>query len=208
VAELKGSYREPGFYWFRVFGWGLTWKRTDMHRLLFSERVLGHGWQVGRWRIGGAKAVSDPIMVYVRWFDSAVYGGEAFDPKDLAGYCENETAGLLIADDDEKITVALDRCIETEKIRLALCIPRVNVRSVQYFHPSREADTGRGQHATVLKSLAASQSREVALRTALQSAVNNCRLCDGTGFSGFAIKRDCALCAPWRKALESRTPPP
>lgn len=72
-------------------------------------------------------------IAYIRWFDSGVYKGEAFDPKDLGGYCENESTGLLVADDDDKITIALDRCIDTGNIRLAICIPRANVRSVQYF---------------------------------------------------------------------------
>ncbi len=36
--------------WFRVFGWGLAWKDTRKHSLLFSERELGHGLQVWHWR--------------------------------------------------------------------------------------------------------------------------------------------------------------
>lgn len=69
-------------------------------------------------------------IAYVRWFDSAIY----HDPcqlEDLSGYCENESAGLLIAQDADKITLAVDRCLDTKEIRMVLCIPMVNVRRVR-----------------------------------------------------------------------------
>lgn len=77
-------------------------------------------------------------IAYVRWFDSSIYKGEAFDPKLLHGFCENQSAGLLIADDGDSIAIALDFCVDSGEIRLALCIPRVNVRSIQYFDATVE----------------------------------------------------------------------
>lgn len=38
------GYRELGLWWFRVLGYGVRWKDTRRHRLLFSERVLDRGW--------------------------------------------------------------------------------------------------------------------------------------------------------------------
>ncbi len=32
------SYRRDGIGWFRIFGYGIHWKDTRRHRLLFSER--------------------------------------------------------------------------------------------------------------------------------------------------------------------------
>jgi hypothetical protein len=37
--------------WFRIFGFGLSWKNTDTVDLLFSERVLKRGFQVGKYRV-------------------------------------------------------------------------------------------------------------------------------------------------------------
>ncbi len=79
-------------------------------------------------------------LVYVRWFDSAIYQGGTYIAEDLTGPTENETAGLLVADDEENITVALDFCRETNAFRCVLCIPKVNVRCVEHFHSSPEGD--------------------------------------------------------------------
>jgi hypothetical protein len=40
------GYRTHGLWWFRLFGWGVCWKRVAEHPLLFSERVLHRGWTV------------------------------------------------------------------------------------------------------------------------------------------------------------------
>lgn len=40
------------FGWFRVFGKGLKWKDTSIHRLMFSERNgYKKGLKIGRWYI-------------------------------------------------------------------------------------------------------------------------------------------------------------
>jgi hypothetical protein len=70
-------------------------------------------------------------LVYVRWFDSAIYTGQACQPGELTGVCENESAGLLVQEDAEKITLALDRCLDTKDVRLVLCIPKANVRQIR-----------------------------------------------------------------------------
>lgn len=70
-----------------------------------------------------------PTLAYVRWFDSAIYHGPV-DPDELAGYSEMESAGLLIEETEDRVTLALDRN-ENGSLRLVLCIPRANIRSVQ-----------------------------------------------------------------------------
>lgn len=72
-------------------------------------------------------------LVLVRWFDSALYRGEACAPDDISGFCENESAGLLVREDEQSITLALDRCIDTADVRCVLCIPKANVRTVRRF---------------------------------------------------------------------------
>jgi hypothetical protein len=46
------GHRAAGLWWVRVFGWGVSCKDVRRRPLLFSERVLGHGLQIGRWRLG------------------------------------------------------------------------------------------------------------------------------------------------------------
>jgi hypothetical protein len=79
------------------------------------------------------KVLPTTKLAYVRWFDSAIYKGEACQPEDLTGTCENESAGVLVKEDDKEITIALDRCLDTKDVRLVLCVPKANVRSIQHF---------------------------------------------------------------------------
>lgn len=72
-------------------------------------------------------------VAYVRWFDSAIYTGEACQIDELTGYSEMESAGVLLDEDDDKITLAVDRSLETKNVRLVICIPKANVREVQRF---------------------------------------------------------------------------
>jgi hypothetical protein len=81
-------------------------------------------------------------IVYVRWFDSAIYKGEACHPDLLGGACENESAGVLVREDDDSITIALDRCLDTGDVRLVLCVPRANVLSVRRFRASPISSSG------------------------------------------------------------------
>jgi hypothetical protein len=52
----------------------------------------------------------------VRWFDASITQGETVDADDAAGVLENESAGVLVREDAESITIALDRCIGTGKV--------------------------------------------------------------------------------------------
>lgn len=43
--------RAKGIWWFRVFGYGLHWKDTRAHPLLFSQRAgFRKGFILGSWR--------------------------------------------------------------------------------------------------------------------------------------------------------------
>ena len=33
------GYREKGLWWFRIFGYGIHYKNTKLHLVLFSERT-------------------------------------------------------------------------------------------------------------------------------------------------------------------------
>lgn len=49
--------KHHGGFWLRVFGWGFSIKDTTKVRLLFSERELGHGLQIGKYRVRGLKPI-------------------------------------------------------------------------------------------------------------------------------------------------------
>ena len=70
-------------------------------------------------------------VAYVRWFDSAISGAEMRERADAVGMMENESAGVLIAEDKKSITIALDHCLDTDGVRCTLCIPKVNVRKIK-----------------------------------------------------------------------------
>ena len=72
-------------------------------------------------------------LVYLRWFDSSITRGETCSAEEAAGILENESAGVLVAEDEKSITIAMDRCPETGGLRCTLCVPRVNLRSVRRF---------------------------------------------------------------------------
>lgn len=70
-------------------------------------------------------------IVYLRWFDSSITHGGTVTPEEAAGVCENESVGLLVREDEASITIALDRCIDTQGLRCTLCVPRVNIRALR-----------------------------------------------------------------------------
>jgi hypothetical protein len=67
-------------------------------------------------------------LAYVRWFDSALVKDDYCRAEDVTGYMENESCGILIRQNDNEVVIALDRCLDTQQLRLVLCIPRANVR--------------------------------------------------------------------------------
>ena len=76
---------------------------------------------------------SGTTIIYLCWFDSSITRGETCLPEDAAGILENESAGVLVAEDGKSITIAMDRCPETGGLRCTLCVPKVNLRSVRRF---------------------------------------------------------------------------
>ncbi|OWK34301.1 hypothetical protein [Fimbriiglobus ruber] len=73
-------------------------------------------------------------IAFVRWFDSKITTGWPATPDEAAGMSEMESCGFVVRDTAEAITIALDRSLTTDNLRCTLCIPRVNVRGVQYFY--------------------------------------------------------------------------
>lgn len=73
------------------------------------------------------------VVAYVRWFDSSISSQETSHVDDVAGILENESSGILIREDKKSITLALDRCLDTDGVRSTLCIPKANVRSIRRF---------------------------------------------------------------------------
>lgn len=48
--HLTGFYYAEGYFWFRIFGYGLHIKDAKRHQLMFSERNgLTRYWKVGGW---------------------------------------------------------------------------------------------------------------------------------------------------------------
>jgi hypothetical protein len=72
-------------------------------------------------------------LAYIRWFDSSITQGETCRPEDAAGILENESCGVLVAEDKKCVTIALDRCLGTQGLRCTICIPRVNIRKMKRF---------------------------------------------------------------------------
>jgi hypothetical protein len=51
----------------------------------------------------------------------------------VGGYLENESSGLLVEETKDSVTIALDRCLETKNLRLVLCVPKANIRTMRKF---------------------------------------------------------------------------
>ena len=62
-APIVCGYRCKGLWWFRVLGYGLHYKNTRLHPLLFSERT-GHRkkLKIGRFSFGFLKPEKHMIM--------------------------------------------------------------------------------------------------------------------------------------------------
>jgi hypothetical protein len=55
---MIAGYRGHGLWWFRIFGYGLHWKDTRIHPLIFSERNgLTKTLQIGHWSFKWLKAI-------------------------------------------------------------------------------------------------------------------------------------------------------
>jgi hypothetical protein len=69
-------------------------------------------------------------LVYVRWFDASYQRGECTEDE-LVPVVELESAGLLVAESDQTISLALDRYDEDGSWRHIEHIPKVNVRQLR-----------------------------------------------------------------------------
>ena len=69
-------------------------------------------------------------MAWVRWFDASYQRGECAD-SDLVPRVELESAGLLVREDKESISLALDRYPVDGTWRYIEHIPKVNVLSIK-----------------------------------------------------------------------------
>jgi len=72
------------------------------------------------------------VLVHVRWFDASYQRGEC-SPTELCPLIELESAGLLAAEDERTISIALDWCASEGVWRYIQHIPKVNVRRVKRY---------------------------------------------------------------------------
>jgi hypothetical protein len=70
---------------------------------------------------------------WVRWFDASYQRGECAR-EDLVPRVEIQSAGLLIHEDDESISLALDQYDKDQVWRYIEHIPKVNVRQIRKMH--------------------------------------------------------------------------
>lgn len=87
-------------------------------------------------RIRGVKRKRQPkshvvTLAYIRWFDSAIWREGEHQAEELDGYVEQESAGLLVQETEKDVTIALDHCLDTQYLRLILCIPKANIRAMR-----------------------------------------------------------------------------
>lgn len=69
---------------------------------------------------------SDRTLVWVRWFDASYQRGECADDE-LVKRVEMESAGLLVSEDDDVVSLALDRYSRDGLWRHIEHIPQVNI---------------------------------------------------------------------------------
>lgn len=78
----------------------------------------------------GQKRRARRTVAWVRWLDASFQRGECTDDE-LVPRVELESAGLLAAETDETISIALDRYEADGVWRYIQHIPKVNVREVR-----------------------------------------------------------------------------
>ena len=70
------------------------------------------------------------VVVLVKWIDASYERGEC-STADAGGLAEATTAGILVKEDDESLTLALDWFGDQEHWRFLETIPKVCVRSIR-----------------------------------------------------------------------------
>lgn len=76
------------------------------------------------------KASKKRTVVLIRWFDASYQRGEC-SAEELEPRVELESAGLLVSEDEESISIALDQYEPDGIWRYIEHIPKVNVRSIR-----------------------------------------------------------------------------
>ena len=71
-------------------------------------------------------------LVYIEWIDASYQRGECTD-EELRQFVKLQTAGLLVAEGKEFISVALDRYAEDKFWRYIEHIPKVNIKKIKKF---------------------------------------------------------------------------
>ena len=70
------------------------------------------------------------VLAYVRWFDASYQRGEC-TLDEMVPRVEIESAGILVFEDDETISIALDRYKSESTYRYIEHIPIVNVLEIK-----------------------------------------------------------------------------
>jgi hypothetical protein len=77
-----------------------------------------------------AKKQTKRTIAWVKWFDASYQRGECTDDE-LVPRVEIESAGLLVHEDKESVSIALDRYDADGAWRYIEHIPKVNVRCIR-----------------------------------------------------------------------------
>lgn len=77
-----------------------------------------------------AKKQTKRTVALVKWFDASYQRGECTE-SELVRRVEIESAGLLVCEDEESISLALDRYDADGTWRYIQHIPKVNVRHIR-----------------------------------------------------------------------------
>ena len=73
-------------------------------------------------------------LAYVRWIDSAIYEGENFTIEDLDGKeLDMQSCGILVKEDPDRVTLALDHSPDNGNYRCLLTIPTVCIKFLKRF---------------------------------------------------------------------------
>jgi len=78
--------------------------------------------------------IQPQALAWVRWFDASYQRGECTD-QELVPRVEMESAGLLVQEDEESISIALDRYPEDGLWRYIEHIPKVNILAIHRLSP-------------------------------------------------------------------------
>jgi hypothetical protein len=76
------------------------------------------------------KAKKDRKIAWIRWFDASYQRGEC-TVDELQTRVELESAGLLVQEDEESVSIALDQYDADSTWRYIEHIPRVNIREMK-----------------------------------------------------------------------------